>query len=440
MIDKSQSVLDAARVSVPPNRATPGATRRSLVHHHDFRQLWAGDAVSQLGVQLVGLAMPILAVQVLAADEFQMGLLGTFEMLAFLLIGLPAGAWVDRWLKKKVIIVGDLLRALLLLTIPAAWLLDALTMIQLYAVALVVGALTVFFDVAHQSYLPALVPSGQIGEGNAKIMATQSTASIAGPSLGAGLVRLIGAPLTIGATAVCMAVSTLFVWRIRHVEEPAPREDRRPLKVEVREGLAFVLKHPLLVRITACTALSNFGNTIGGVLLPLFILRDLGLDEATLGLVFSIGSVGGLLGALTGTWVSRRVGEGRTIPLAALASAPFAALIPLAGVLPLSPTVTLAVASFGMFYGVVVYNVTQVSFRQRMCPPRLLGRMNASIRFIVWGTIPIGAFVGGVLGSQLGVVPTLWISAAGMAVGALPVLLSPLIRMDELPRSLDAHA
>ena len=311
--------------------------QRSLVHHRDFRQLWAGDAISQFGVQLVGLAMPILAVRVLEAGEFEMGLLGTFEMLAFLVVGLPAGAWVDRWRKRRVIIVGDLVRGLVLLTLPAAWLLDSLTMLQVYVVALVVGTVTVFFDVANQSYLPTIVPSPQIGEANAKLMGTQQVASIAGPALGAALIRLVGAPFTIAVTAVSMAVSTLFVWRIRHVEELPPVESRRPLRTEIAEGLSFLVHQPLLRRIVLCTTLSNAASALSGVLLVLFVIRDLGLTEATLGLVFAVGSVGGLLAAVTVTRIARVIGEGRSIPVFALLFGPFSALTPLAIHLPPVP-------------------------------------------------------------------------------------------------------
>ncbi len=409
---------------------------RNLVHHHDFRQLWMGDAVGQVGVQLVGLAMPIMAVRLLRADEFQMGLLGTFELLAFLVVGLPAGAWVDRWRKKRVIIAGDLIRGAALLTLPAAWLLDSLSMTQVYVVALVVGTATVFFDVAHQSYLPDLVPARQIGEGNAKLMALQSTASIAGPAVGATLIRLVGAPLTIGATAVSMAASVAFVSRIRHTEEVASRDARRPLRTEIWEGLSFVFKQPLLRRIVLCTTLSNFFAAVNSVLLVLFVIRDLHLTEATLGLVFSVGSVGGLMAALTVTRFSRVIGEGRTIPLMALLAAPFAALTPLATQLPAVPS--LAVGAFGVSFAAVGYNVIQVSFRQRMCPRPLLGRMNASIRFLVWGSMPIGAFIGGVLGREIGVVPTLWLVGGGFLVAGLTVLFSPLSRMRDLPGHLDA--
>jgi MFS family permease len=427
--------------------SAPGTTRRqralaswraSLAYHHDFRQLWIGDTISQLGTQLTGLALPVLAIRYLSADEFQMGLLATFEALAFLVIGLPAGAWVDRWRKKRVLIAGDVVRGVALLTLPAAWLLDALTLGHLYVVALTVGVATVFFDVAYQSYLPDLVPTDRIGEGNAKLQASQSVAMVAGPAAGGVLIRVIGAPLTILLDGVSFLGSVIYTVRIRHQETPPPRESRRALRLEVAEGLSFVVRHPLLVRITACTSISNLFGSMTSALIVLFVLRDLGLNEASLGLIFSAGAVGGLLGALTTTRLTRWVGEGRAIPLSALCWAPLATLTPLAAVLP--PVPTLVLGSAGASYLIVVYNVTPVSFRQRLGPKPLLGRMNASVRYLVWGPMPLGAFIGGVLGERFGDLPTLWVAVAGMLLAAVPVVFSPLLRMRDLPRELDAHA
>ncbi|WP_130012045.1 MFS transporter [Serinicoccus sediminis] len=409
-----------------------------LWRHHDFRQLWMGDTVSVFGAQFVGFAMPLMAVQLLGADAFQMGLLATLESLAFLLIGLPAGAWVDRWRKRTVLVLGDIGRALLLLTLPAAWLLDVLTMGQLYVVAVGVGVITVFFDVANQSYLPELVEGEQIADGNGKLQASQQTAMVVGPAAAAAMVRLLGSPLTIAVTSLCMGLSSLFVSRIRHREQAPDPAARRPLVTEIREGLSFVLSHPLLRRIVACTGLSNLASSGVFALFVLYALTTLDLAETTLGLVLSLGAVGGLLGAVTSGWFGRWVGEGRAIPIAAVLSGLAMLTVPLASVLP--PVPTLLVGNLLISWGVVVYNIAQVSFRQRLCPKPLLGRMNASIRFLVWGPMPIGAFLGGVAGQQLGLVPTLWGLATLSVLAALPVLLSPLVRMRELPRELDALA
>lgn len=410
--------------------------RGGLFRHHDFRQLFLGDAISQVGTQLSLLALPVLAVRVLGADEFEMGLLATFEMLAFLVIGLPAGAWVDRWRKKRVLVAGDVLRALALASLPVAWALEALTLTQMFVVALVVGCCTVFFDVAYQSYLPEIVEPEHIGEGNAKLQAAQSVAMIGGPALAGGLIKVIGAPLTIALDALSFLGSALFVQRIEHADAPPSREHRRPLLVEIREGIGFVLGHPLLWRITACTALGNLFNAMTTALLVLFALRELGLDEGHIGIAMGIGAVGGLLGAISATRVTAWVGEGRVIPLSSLLWIPAGFLMPLAGTV-IPPMVALTTSSFLVSFAVLLYNVTQVSFRQRLCPRPLLGRMNASIRFVVWGVMPIGSFTAGVLGEAFGVRAVFWIAALGAAVSCLPVVLSPLLTMRDLPRELD---
>ena len=417
--------------------STTSATRRaSLFRHHDFRQLWVGDTVSQFGTQLTVLALPVLAVRVLDADELQMGLLGTFEFLAFLVIGLPAGAWVDRWPKRRVLVSGDLVRAVALGSLPLAWGLGVLTFAQLLVVALVMGVCTVFFDVAYQSYLPDLVEPTDIGQGNAKLQASQSVAMIGGPALGGGLIRLVGSPLTIACDAVSFLVSAFFIGRIRHVDTPPPAADRRPIVVEVREGLSFVLGDPLLWRIAASTSTNNFFSSMTGAMLTIYVLNDLGLSPGQMGLALGIGAAGGLAGALLTPQVNRLVGEGRTIPLSVLVCVPAGVFLPLAGTV-FSPMVALVASSLLLTFSVVVYNVTQVSFRQRLCPRPLLGRMNASIRFLVWGVMPIGSLVGGVLGQAYGARAVFWVGLAGTALSTLPVLLSPLIRMRDLPRELD---
>jgi len=412
-------------------------TRRSLMFHHDFRQLWIGDSVSQFGTQVSLIALPYLAVTVLGADEFEMGILGTLEYLAFLVIGLPAGAWVDRWRRQRVLIANDIVRAFALGSLPIAYYLDALTLGQLFVVALVAGTATVFFDVAYQSYLPAIVDRKQITEGNSKLEISRAVAQVAGPGLGGWMIKILGTPLMIAVDAASYLLSAFFVARIAHEEPAHDKSTRRALRVEIGEGVRFVASHPLLRRIAACTSLFNFFTSVSAPLLILFMVRDLGFSPGVIGLIFSAGAVGGLLGAVSATPIARWVGEGRAIPLGAFLAVPFTFFYPLAAFGPSVPL--LIAAGLGMSFSVVVYNVTQVSFRQRMCPPHLLGRMNATIRFLVWGTMPVGAFVGGVIGDVFSVLTALWVAAAGSVLASLPVVLSPLVGMRELPDEYDEH-
>lgn len=402
-----------------------------LWRHHDFRQLWAAETVSQIGTQITLLALPVLAVGVLGATPMEMGVLTALETAAFLVIGLPAGAWVDRWHRRRVLMSSDLVRAVALGSLPVAYALDVLALPHLFVVAAVTGTATVFFDVAYQSYLPALVARDQIVDGNGKLEASRAVAQVAGPGLAGVLLRFLGAPLLIAADAASFLLSAFFIGRIRHVDRVPDRSTRRRLRTEIAEGLSFVVRHPLLRRIVACTGTANLFSSITTTLLVLFALRTLDIPESTLGFVLSAGAVGGLLGAVTAARFAARVGEGRAIPLSALLLLPFAALTPLAAVA--APEVLLVVGTFGFSWAVVVYNVVQVSFRQRLCPPALLGRMNASVRFLVFGTMPLGALLGGALGTWIGVLPTLWIAAAGQALAAAWVVTSPLIGMRELP-------
>jgi MFS family permease len=408
---------------------------RSLLRHRDFRHLWAAETVSQVGTQVTLVALPLLAVTQLGVTPFQMGVLAALETLAFLVIGLPAGAWVDRWRRKRVLVANDLVRAVAIGSLPVAAALDALTLAQLYLVALVAGTATVFFDVGYQSYLPALVDRTQIVDGNARLEASRAVAQVAGPGLTGALVRALGAPALIAVDAVSFLASALFIGRIRTPDVVPDRAARRPLRTEIAEGLSFVVRHPLLRRMVACTGLANLGGSAAGALLVLYAIRELGLSESTVGLVFSAGAVGGLLGALVAARIARVVGEGRTIPWAALAFATASAGVPLASLG--APVPVLLAGWFLESFAVIVYNVTQVSFRQRLCPPRLLGRMNASVRFIVFGTMPVGAFLGGVLGGWLGLVPALWTAVAVTFLAAVPVVASPLLSMRDLPDEWD---
>lgn len=379
--------------------------------------------------------MPLLAVRTLHASTFQVGLLTAAETAAFLLVGLPAGAWVDRMRRRPVLVAADVGRALLLASVPAAWWSGVLTMAQLYAVVLLVGLLTVFFDVAAQSFLPALVGRPGLVEGNAKLEIPHAAADAAGPALGGGLVQVVTAPVAVLADAVSYVVSATLLAGIRTVEGRPGRAAGARLRAEIGEGLGFVLRHPLLRAIAGCTGSYNLFFSAAFAVQVVFLARVLHLSAATIGGLFSAGAVGGLVGAFAAERVARTVGQARTIWLAPLATSPFLLLVPLAE--PGWRLACFAGGTFAAYAGGIAYNVAQVSFRQAVTPDRLLGRMNASMRFLVWGTQPIGAIAGGALGEWLGTRTTLWITLGLVQLASLPVLLSPLRTMRDLPHQPD---
>jgi MFS family permease len=414
------------------------AQSRSLWRHRDFMLLWGGETVSHVGTQVSLLALPLVAVTTLAVTPFQMGLLTSAETLAFLLVGLPAGAWLDRMRRRPVMLVADAVRGVLLLSVPLAWWAGVLTFAQLVAVGLLVGLATVFFDVAYQSYLPSLVGRTSLVDGNGKLESTRSLAQIGGPALGGGLVQLLGATTAVVVDSISYFLSAAALGAIRTREpEPEPAEHPR-LRSQIAEGLRFVVRHPLLRPITACTGTANFFSGVTVAVEVIFMVRLLGLPAAAIGLLFTAGGIGGVLGAVTTSWWTRRVGQARTIWLVGVLTFPAALLVPLAE--PGWRVSLIFISGLFVGYGVVVYNVAQVSFRQAITPDRLLGRMNASVRFLVWGTLPLGGFVGGVLGEWIGIRETLWVAAVGQMLSVAWVIASPLRTMRDLPQSSDAEA
>jgi len=407
-----------------------GAHRRrstKLIRQPDFLLLWAGQSISEFGSQVTVLALPLAAVLVLHASVFQVGLLTTAGYAAFLLVGLPAGVWVDRLRRRSVMIAADVVRALALASVPLAYGLGVLTLAQLYAVAFVTGVMSVFFDVAYMSYLPGLVGREHVVEANAKLQATVSLAQVSGPSAAGFLIAALTAPVAFLADAGSFVVSVVSLLAIRHREPGPERPEARSLRAEMAEGLRFVLRHPILRMIAGCTASFNLCSSAVAAIVIVFLVRQVGLHAGTIGVLASLGAIGGVIGALTAGLLRKWIGTARIIWVSAVVTAPFGLLVPLT-----SRGFGLAYYVVGTFvtsYGVVAYNISQASFRQMLSPPRLLGRMNATMRFIVWGTMPIGGFLGGVLGSWLGDRNAIWAAAIAEMLAPIWVLASPLLRM-----------
>jgi len=427
-LEAELAVADLPGAAVPSER---------LGRNGAFVRLWTGETLSWFGENIGNFVIPIIAITWLSASAFEMGLLTTFERLAFLVIGLPAGAWVDRWIKRRTMLVVDLARALLLAAIPVLWLAGVLAFWQLLLIATLVGTLSVFFDVAYQSYVPLIVRREQIALANGRLETTAQASGIAGPALGGGLIAIVAAPLTLFITAGTYLLSFVALATNRDAETRKPKEERRPLVVEIKEGLVWVFRQPLLVRIVLCTGIGNLFSQLVLTLFPLLLLRDLGMPEWLFGVLGTIGGAAGVLGAFLAPRFSRWLGEGTVIPVFATVFGAAMLLVPLAAIDPDGALGWLIAAEIAFPISVVAYNVAQVSYRQRICPPELLGRMNASIRFMVWGSIPIGGFLAGVLATWLGMIPTLWIGAVGVLLSAAPVLLSRLTGMRALPVQAD---
>ncbi|GAA3162053.1 MFS transporter [Planomonospora alba] len=408
----------------------------SLFRHRNFTLLFGADVISQVGTQISMLALPLVAVLALDASAFETGLLVAAETAAFLLVGLPAGVWVDRMPRRRILVAADVVRAVLLGSVPIAWWLGVLTLPQLYGVALGTGLATVFFDIAYQSYLPSLIERDRLVDGNAKLEIVRSASGVAGPGAGGWLIQALTAPVAVLADAVSFLVSALLLRRIDAVERVPERSGRRGLAEEIGEGLRYVASHPILRMITAATAVANFTHGLFGAVEMIFLVRVVGLSPGSVGLLFSAAAAGGLAGAAVVGPLSRRVGSARAVWLSPLVFYPFMLLVPLTE--PGWKTALFAVGMFMNSVGVVVYNVTQVSFRQGITPEHLLGRMNATIRFTVWGVLPLGGLAGGVLGELLGVRATVWISVVLGLLSAVPLLLSPLRRMRDLPAASEA--
>ncbi|WP_078988889.1 MFS transporter [Streptomyces sp. WM6372] len=397
-----------------------------------FRALWAADTVSQSGSAVTLLALPLVAIGTLDATAFETGLLLVSEYLAFLLIGLPAGAWVDRLPLRPVLVAGDLGRAALLLSIPLTAWLDALTLLQLYAVAFGMSVCTVFFDVAAQSALPRLVGGTELVRANVRLEATRNITQVGGPGLAGALVGALTAPVALAADALSYAVSALLVARVRPLgERPAARPEAS-LRSEIAEGLRFVFGHRILRALTLAAAVSNLCGTVGAAMLLVLLAGDLGLSPLLCGAVFAAEAVGGLVGSLLTRRIAAVLGQGRAM----CASVVVSGLLWLLALPFYQADRRFAVAVLLQGLGWTAYmtfKVTSVAYRQRLCPEPLLGRMTATIRFVVWGSMPIGALLGGLVGQHFGARTALWVGALGELLAVIPLLLSPLRSARELP-------
>lgn len=386
--------------------------------------------MSLLGTQVTMLALPLTALGVLHASAGQVAALAAAGTAPFLLLGLPAGALVDRWRPRRLLVAADLARAALVATVPIGYLTGTLTLVQLYVVAALVGALSVPFDVTALSVLPALVRPDRITTANIRLEAARSVAQTGGPAVGGLLVQALSAPVALLVDVVSYLASALLLRGLPPLPPSAGDRPREPLTRQVRAGVRFCMTHPYVRPLALAAGWTNFWAE---ALLAVFItyaVRQLRLPAASVGVVLGVANLGYLAGSMAVPWLNRRLGLGRAIALGAGLHGAYlmAALAPPSLPLPLVTAGFLLAAA-----GQGIWNVDAVSLRQASTPGPMLARMNATNRFLIWGTMPLGAAAGGLLAPHLGLRGTIVLAAAAVPFAAVPILLSAVRRLRVLP-------
>ncbi|WP_434739620.1 MFS transporter [Micromonospora sp. SH-82] len=411
-------------------RASPDG----LWNDGQFLRFWAGEAISQVGAQVTQLALPLTAVLVLHAEASQVGLLNAASYAPFLVVTLLVGVWVDRVRRRPLMIAANVGRGVLVSLVPLLAVAGLLRIEFLYVVALLVGTLTVVFDIAYQSYLPTLVRRDQLVEGNSKLQGTSSLAQIGGPGLAGLLVQVVSAPVALFVNAASYLVSVATLVAVRR-PEPAPVRPVRsvPLRRALAEGISLIFRSPVL---RACALQSGLYNLCFLSLQTIFVLyatRVLGLGPGAIGLILSVGAFGSLLGSLVARPVKQLVGLGPAIVSALVACCATPVLIPLAPTGGPAGTVLIVVTFALMGAGATMANIHIISLRQAITPEELLGRMNAGYRLVSWGTLPIGGLLGGVLADLVGLRPALYVTGVCFLSAVVVIVRSPVRGLTELP-------
>jgi MFS family permease len=408
-----------------------------LWQSRDFLKLWSAQTVSQFGSLVSGSALSFTGVLVLKAKPLQMALLGIASLLPGFLTGLVAGVWADRLRRRPIMIAADLGRAVLLISIPAAAFLGVLRIEQLYVVAFLTGVLTTFFDVAYVSYLPSLVREEELLEGNSKLTASAAVAEAGAFGVSGWLVQWLTAPVAVLVDAVSFLVSAVLVGGIRAPEPaPAPAAARQSMRHEIGEGVRRVLGDPVLRAIAGCVITQSFAGRIFGTVYLLYTSRELGFGPGVLGMIWGVGGITSFLGALVAGRSARRLGIGPTMVLGMLLTGLGSLFTPLTTGVTLVGVMLMIANQLVTDPAYTVFEINQVSLRQAVTPHRLLGRVDASIRFAALGVTLAGALIGGLLGETIGLRSTLVVGALGQSAAALWLVLSPVRALKTAPLSM----
>jgi MFS family permease len=404
-----------------------------LWRHGDFLRLWSAQAVSALGSQVSLLALPLTALLVLHAKPYQVALLATAGTLPTLAVGIPAGVWVDRLRRRPVMIAADLARAAMLASAPVAYGLGILTLPHLYVVAVVNGSFSVLFEIASQAYLPSVVSRAELIEANAKLEVSRVVAWSAGPGAGGGLIALVTAPVALLADAASFVASACLVGSVsRHEQGPqvthgGASERRRDL----REGARYVLGHRYLRPLLLGHALANLALGLVWAIVIVYAVRELGLTAAVVGVVLSLGQIGGFAGAVFGRRVAQRLGVGRTVVTALFLFGPATLLLAVAS--RDAAIVFLALGWILENLARALYSVSATSIRQALVPDRLRARATGFTTAAGTGAFPLGTAIGGALAGAFGLRQAMLVGAVVGLLPFIPVAFSPVRSLRGLP-------
>jgi MFS family permease len=426
--DPADRVLPPADDAVTP----PRRDRLGLLRQRDFRLLWLGESTSTLGSAISGVALPLVAVVVLHAGAFMMGLLAAVTWLPVLMFGLPAGAWVDRCRRRRVMIACNAAGLLLMLSVPVAAWLGWLSLDYLLAVALLIGIVAVFNSPAFQAFIPSIVAKKDLGEANSKISASNQVALMSGSSVAGVIAEAFGAVTGMLLDAVSYLAALVCLTSIKKVEDkPRPAGPPTTFWQDIAAGIRFLVRDPYMRIIALCASLENLLLTGAQALLVVFLVNVAHVRYGAVGLLMVADSAGGLAGAMVATKIARRIGTARTLLVVAIASSPFGLLIPLTtggwGVLYF--VIGLSVPAAGM----VACGIVSSTFRQSYCPLEMQGRISTTAMVLVYGSMPIGALLGGTLGAAIGIRTTLWIMLGGLAAAKLLRFAGPIKSSRDLP-------
>lgn len=411
----------------------PSRETASIWRNRDFLWFWGGQSASMIGTQITTFAVPVLAITTLNADAGQLSLLRTMEFLPFLFLTLPIGLWVDRHPPRPAMIAANLLRGVLIAVIAVAGITGMLHLSWLSVALLLIGVGTVVFDVAYLSYLPTVVTKEQLIDGNSKLSVSYSVSEVAGPGVAGGLIQVLTAPVTLLVDAVSYLFSVFTLKAVR-TPDSSPADAGEPgvgLRRQMADGLTVVARNPFLRTICLESFAYNFFVQFGETLVALYALTELGLSAGMLGLCISVGSVGGLTGAVVAPRVVCRFGFGPTFVAGTALGCVAPVMVPLAGGSQVTSGALIAASYLVTGFGVTISVIGSVTLRQTVAPANLLGRVNAVMRLASYAAVPLGAMATGVVATTFGVRNGLFVGVAGLLLPTLILLASPVLRLND---------